>query len=494
MLLESLVVPLVLQAEKYQKDLEKMKKDTENTANSLKGKLSAIGDSMTKAGAIMTGAVTAPLVALGISSTEAASNLSESMNKANVVFGDSIGVIKEFASTSATSLGISEQAAYEATGTFGNLFTALGMTQGSAATMSMDVVTLASDLASFNNLDPTEALEKLRAGLLGESEPLKSMGVNLNAAMVEAKAMEMGLADASGQLSESALVMARYSLITEQTKNAQGDFKETSEGLANSQRIMKAEFENVKAQLGEALLPTLTELMKAMLPILKNVSEMSPEIRNLAVGFGVFLAAIGPVVTTVGGIIQAGTSLAGLFGASGPLAGAMGFLVSNPIGWLIGAIALLGVTIAVFGKDAANTLWMISEIIRITFMETIRRGFETLVDVFNWIGEAIKNVWNWLGELINRFSELVIPDWLKPGSPPPLYYALNDIGSAMKNLNQGVLPDFSTNLEFNGNVNPLQGNGIETGNSDLISAIQGSRTDERKLAKYLGEYLVKAMG
>ena len=47
---------------------------------------------------------------------------------------------------------------------------------------------LAADLASFNNIDPTEALDKLRSGLVGEAEPLRSVGVLLNEAAVQAKA------------------------------------------------------------------------------------------------------------------------------------------------------------------------------------------------------------------------------------------------------------------------------------------------------------------
>src|SRR4030067_27587 len=94
----------------------------------------------------------------------------------------------------------------------------MGMTEQASAGMSMGLVTLAGDLASFNNMAPEEVLEKLRAGLTGETEPLKSLGVNLNQAMIQARALEMGLWDGIGTIDANAKATASYSFI-----NACGD-------------------------------------------------------------------------------------------------------------------------------------------------------------------------------------------------------------------------------------------------------------------------------
>jgi hypothetical protein len=105
----------------------------------------------------------------------AASDLNESLNKSQVVFGDAAGAIEAFSKTAATSLGLSQQKALEATGTFGNLFVSMGLGQAPAAEVSQQLVTLAGDLASFNNIKPEEALEKLRSGIVGEAEPLRAL-------------------------------------------------------------------------------------------------------------------------------------------------------------------------------------------------------------------------------------------------------------------------------------------------------------------------------
>src|SRR3989304_383720 len=230
---------------------DKVKGDVTGLEKALK----TMGTSAMRTGGILTAGVTLPLVGMATVAVKAASDLAESMNKVNVVFGESAVEVKEFSENAASSLGMSNQAALEAAGTFGNLFTSMGLTRDEAAGMSTDLLTLAADLSSFNNIDPTVALEKLRSGLVGEVEPLRALGVNLSEAAVEAKALELGIIDAGEEMTSAQKVTARYALIIEQTKNAQGDFARTSDGLANSTRILKAQFQDAAAELGQALLP-----------------------------------------------------------------------------------------------------------------------------------------------------------------------------------------------------------------------------------------------
>ena len=107
-----------------------------------------------------------------------ASDLNETVSKTEAVFGDWTEDIIHFGEGAASGLGMSQNAAMSAAATYGNLFRSMGMGVEQSADMSMGLVTLAGDLASFNNMAPEEVLEKLRAGLTGETEPLKSLGVN----------------------------------------------------------------------------------------------------------------------------------------------------------------------------------------------------------------------------------------------------------------------------------------------------------------------------
>lgn len=220
---------------------------------------------------------------------DAASNLNETLSKSNVVFGQSATVVSDWGDTAAKSFGLSKQAAVEAAASFGNLFSGFGLTSGQAAGMSENIVQLASDLASFNNIGTDEALQKIRSGLVGEAEPLRSVGVLLNEATVQAKAVELGFQKVNGVFTEAQKVQARYAIILEQTKTAQGDFARTSDGLANSQRIANAELEDAMAKLGAALLPLATEGAKAIATVAKAAADASKDL-------GQFVDIVGDIV------------------------------------------------------------------------------------------------------------------------------------------------------------------------------------------------------
>ena len=218
------------------------------TVSTSLGKLAGVAGGFTVAAALVQ------LPGLISEVTGAASNMAESVSKANVVYGSEANGVVAWASDAAKALGMSQQAAIESLGTFGNLFVAMKIGQPEAASMSKGIVQLAADLASFNNIDPAEALTKLRAGLVGEAEPLRTLGVNLNAADISARAMVLGFKQVNGQFDAGAKAQAAYSLILEQTKTAQGDYARTSDGLANSQRTLAAQVADLKVKIGEGLI------------------------------------------------------------------------------------------------------------------------------------------------------------------------------------------------------------------------------------------------
>ncbi|MDO8704084.1 MAG: hypothetical protein Q7J84_03980 [Sulfuricaulis sp.] len=192
-----------------------------------------------------------------------ASDLNETLSKSSVVFGESSKAVEDWGNKAAQAMGQSKAQAIGSAATFGNLFVSMGFAGKAASGMSMDIVGLASDLASFNNIPTADVLEKLRAGLTGESEPLKALGVNLSAAAIEAEILAQGLDTSTFELKTQAKTMATYALILKQTKTAQGDFAKTSTGMANATRIISAQFANLKTEIGSRLLPVIAPLISA---------------------------------------------------------------------------------------------------------------------------------------------------------------------------------------------------------------------------------------
>lgn len=266
-------------------------------ASDLDKSLGGVTGSLGKLGGLAAGVFAgAQVVDFFKGAVSGASDLEESASKVGEVFGDAADGVKKFASTAATSMGMSEATALEATGTFGNLMVSLGMGGKEAASMSTEMVQLAADMGSFNNVPTEEALAAIRSGLVGENEPLKRFGVNMNEATLKAKAMELGLSDGKGTLDANAKAQAAYALIMEQTTTAQGDFARTSDGLSNSQKTMAAVWTDMKASLGEALMPVIMQFVGF-------IKDNMPVISDIFAGIGSVISGLAPTVQTVLGVI-----------------------------------------------------------------------------------------------------------------------------------------------------------------------------------------------
>jgi hypothetical protein len=254
----------------------------ERAFKNLGGQAGILGKSVSSSSNLMRTAlagVGAASIVKGLqSAVMAASSLSESIAKSNVVFGKNAQQIQDWSQTTARALGVSQQAALEAAGTYGNLFRAFGINEQESAKMSQALVTLAADLASFNNVPIEDALLALRSGLSGETEPLKRFGIALNEVRLKEQALEMKLIKTTkGTLPQAIKTQAAYALILKDSALAQGDVARTADGLANQLKFLKAGLEDAKAGFGEALLPAALSVVNAfnekLLPAVQRIVE-----------------------------------------------------------------------------------------------------------------------------------------------------------------------------------------------------------------------------
>lgn len=248
-------------ASKAERELSSFERKTRKIAKSIqKGFQERIGHKLFDG---LTGAARAVPGMLN-EAIQSASSLNEEISKSETIFGGSAAEIRKWAKGAAESMGLSEVAALEASGTIGNMFTAMGMTGKESADMSKAMVGLAADLGSFNNTSTDDAIQAIGAALRGESEPIRRYGVLLDDATLKAEAFAKGLYNGKGTLEPASRALAAYSVILKQTTAAQGDFAKTSDGLANSQKILDAELKNASTEIGKALLPAMSALVKLM--------------------------------------------------------------------------------------------------------------------------------------------------------------------------------------------------------------------------------------
>jgi len=260
------------------KNLTKATQGAEGTMTKLQGTFKKVGGAISKT---LSGIGIGFAVAIASQvkpAIDAASDLAESVNAVEVSFGDAAEGILELGKNAATGLGLSQTELFGIATQFSSFAQTIAGDGGNIVGVVDDISTRGADFASVFNIDVADALGKFQSGLAGSSEPLRAYGIDLSAATVNAYALANGIGNGKDELTESEKVMARYGSLMEQTEKVTGDFANTSDSLANTQRIMNAEFENLRAEVGEALLPVMTELFTAVrdsLPDLKNAQRSS---------------------------------------------------------------------------------------------------------------------------------------------------------------------------------------------------------------------------
>jgi hypothetical protein len=220
-------------------DLKKFNQGTAQAQTGLKG-LAGTMKNLLGPAAIGAGIAIAGLATkIAVDSIGAASDLVETQNKVIEIFGESSDAILAFADNSAVALGQTKQEALDGAATFALFGQSAGLSGEALVGFSSQLVGLSADLASFNNSSPQEAITAIGAALRGEAEPLRRFGVLLDDATLKARAMEMGIYNGTGSLTQQQKVLAAHSEILAQTTTQQGDFARTSDGLANSQKYSR---------------------------------------------------------------------------------------------------------------------------------------------------------------------------------------------------------------------------------------------------------------
>lgn len=168
------------------------------------------------------------LLSFGKSAIDLGSNITEVENVVDVSFGSMADKAYEFASTATEQFGLSELAAKQYSGTMMAMLNSSGVAQDAAAEMSTTLAGLAGDLASFYNLDTDIAFQKIRAGISGETEPLKQLGINMSVANLQAYALTQGITKSYQAMSQAEQATLRYNYLMSVTGQQQGDFARTS--------------------------------------------------------------------------------------------------------------------------------------------------------------------------------------------------------------------------------------------------------------------------
>lgn len=253
---------------------QKFQRQMQHTNNTIKEMQSAVIGSV---GRFVGGL---GLLEIGKQSIELASNLAEVQNVVDVTFGGSADTINNWSKSALKSFGLSELQAKKFNGTMGALIKSSGISGDKMVEMSTNLTGLSADFASFYNLDSAEAFDKIKAGISGETEPLRALGINMSVANLEAFALTQGINKQWKEMSQAEQVQLRYNYLMIASKDAQGDFARTSKGFANQLRIAQENLKQLGATLGALVLPFLNNLLIRFNDIMDVIPKFATGFQN----------------------------------------------------------------------------------------------------------------------------------------------------------------------------------------------------------------------
>lgn len=267
-------------------------------------------------------------------------NLNEQLNATRAIFRDAADAVVEFSEDSVGALFVTQSAALETAAAFGAFGKAAGLQGKDLSDFSNRLSLLATDLASFKNTSVQEAVTAISAALRGETEPIRNYQVLLDQATLQQTAFADGIVDSIRKLTPQERVLAAYSEILKQTKDAQGDAAKTANDFANSSKRAGAALVTTAAALVRRLIPIGEIITNSAFPALQNLTrfiegDVSPALRTLRTA-----------------LIGVGAAL-GLLLAAKVAAEAIGFLgialraTLTPMGFFITSVAAIGGIVAV---------------------------------------------------------------------------------------------------------------------------------------------------
>lgn len=185
----------------------------------------------------------------------------ERLNLFRVAVGDSADEMTRFINKMSEALGLDSSTLIKTTGVFRLLASSIGLANEQADLLAKNFTKAAVDIASLYELPVADAVEKLRAGLVGLPKPLRDIGIVLTVARLEQEAMSLGITESVRNMSEANKVGLRYIAVMKQMKAAMGDFANTIESPANQLRIMQEQLTRLSRAIGNLFVNALAKIL-----------------------------------------------------------------------------------------------------------------------------------------------------------------------------------------------------------------------------------------
>ena len=182
----------------------------------------------------------------------------ENLNVMEVAFGELSDSAYDFVSSVSSLLGLNKNELLEYVSLFQQMASAMGQSTETAYKMSTALTLLGTDVASLYNKDTRVTMEALRSAIAGQVKPVRQFGFDITSYSIDALIEQMGILEGytSRMMTQSQKQLARTILLIQQSKNAWGDLGKTLNTYSNQQKILQAQFTNLKRAIGDLFIGT----------------------------------------------------------------------------------------------------------------------------------------------------------------------------------------------------------------------------------------------
>ncbi len=215
---------------------------------------------------------------------------SENLNLFNVAMADLKNEGIKFQNTLNEVFGTNQSKSLYYQGIFQAMSKSMGIANKYAGILSEGLIKVGYDLASLYNISDESAMKKLRAGLAGQTEPLRTVGMDVTENSLKPLIAKLKLTDSEGelktprQLNYAEKMILRYLSIIDQAKVAQGDFANTIEAPANQLKILGMQAAEAKRALGNLFVGAFAKMLPYANAIVMVIKELA---KALASFFGI---------------------------------------------------------------------------------------------------------------------------------------------------------------------------------------------------------------
>jgi hypothetical protein len=244
----------------------------------------------------IVGAAAAGAAAIGgiaVAAFNAASDLQQSTGAIDAVFGDWALDIEQAAQGAADAVGLSTSAYENLAAVIGAQLKGAGMPIDEVTSKTQGLITMGADMAATFGGSASDAVSALSSVLKGEFDPIERYGVSLKQSDINARLAAQGQAGLTGEALKQAQAQAALDLVTQQTSATQGMFASESDTAAGAQERLGAKFEDIKAVLGEKLLPIFTDvanwILEKAIPAFEDWTKKGGPLHDIMDKVGAFI-------------------------------------------------------------------------------------------------------------------------------------------------------------------------------------------------------------